>query len=571
MKTQAPLTPLPWKDLAAGSLVVLVALALRLMALGRDPLTPSEAHLALEALAWVQGRAWGAVSVPLYPWWTGALFFLTHASDFWARFWPAVLGSLLVLLPWAFFGETRWTYRLSLGLALALDPALVLASRAADGAMWAVPWAVVALALAARGRAVLALLAGLLALSGGPAGWWSLLVLAGTGAVVAASARRQGAFVCPRPPGSLPRRAWKPLAGAAWALLLGFGLYGPGWMAPFQSLMALWAAAKQVPFPWRLALGPFLAYQGPLVLLAWLLIRAGLLQTMPRWARWGLLLAVVAGGLWWLFPGRTPDLAVWVNLGLWPGVVWGLLRLRFATHRKEWAWLLTAFQGMMGVLLFTQGMWWLRDLGLLPVQAFGLRFALLTMAAMLVGLSLITWATVLPWEDVLHHALLAWVGLLLLGQVAGWARVWGPPAGRLWHREVTSPQVRDLQAEWTRWSLWTYGWPGTLKGLSTVTRYPELRWALRDAEVLWAAHPPLEVENPPDAVVTPRPKEARRGAEVFPFRLEKAYRGQDFLLRERIQPVFGPRDAVLWVFHLALPAVEGDHVVFWLREDLFFR
>ncbi len=573
METQSPASSSRVVDTVAAALVLGVAGLARFIALGRDPLTPSEAQLALEALAWVRGEAWGTVSVPLYPWWTGLLFFLHEANAFWARFWPALLGSGLALFPWVLFPRTRLRYRVALGLALALDPPLVMASRAADGAMWAVPWTIGAAALAMRGWTLAALLAALVALSAGPAGWWSLLVLS---LAWGWESRHRHipwfALFSTALKNSLTRGQVLALVGLGWILALGFGQYGPGWAAPFQSLVALVRQVLEAGFPGRTALAAFSAYQLPLILACLALTATGLTRTAPSPAHFGMRVAGVAGMLWWLFPGHRPEWAVWVNLGLWPSVVWAAWRLRPASRRALLAWLLTGLQFALGLLLISQTALWLYDAGTLPRSMLLWRVGLLILALLLVGLSLLTWSTLLPWLITLRHGLMALVLLLALGQAAGWARVIGPPAQRLWHPVVTSPQIRLLERTWNQWSLWVHGWPHTLQGISTVVERPELRWTLHRARHLdWLAHPPLNPDTVPQVVLTPGPQDPAHPGEAFPFRIQVNYRGQDFLLRERLQPFASLRDAWLWVFHLQPAPTTPEFVVFWLRADLFLH
>jgi len=84
---------------------------------------------------------------------TGLLFFLFGDSNAIARLWPALAGSLLVLLPWTFRGYlARYPAGriagLVLAFGLALDPGLVAASRLAGGPMLAAGFGLLALGFA---------------------------------------------------------------------------------------------------------------------------------------------------------------------------------------------------------------------------------------------------------------------------------------------------------------------------------------------------------------------------------------------------------------------------------------
>ncbi len=571
MDRQAHRTFPSWKDGWLVGLTGLLALGVRVIALGRDPLSPEEARLALEALAWTQGAARDLVAVPLYPWWTGLLFFLFEPNDFWARFWPALLGSLLVVAPWWVFPETPRSYKVALALVLALDPALVLASRTAHGAMWAIPWLLFAVGALRRGRTTLGLVLTLLALYGGWSGWWGLLLLAVAWGLWS---RLYGV----RPSWSLSIRA-APVVATAWVLFLGMGLYRPGLAGMFQSLLQGLADFAQ---GWSgfMALWPFLAYQGPL-LVAWLGVTLwDLRRDEPSGLRIAPWVALVAAVLWWLYPGREPGLAVWVNLGLWPGLVWGFLQLRpEAGQQRDLAWLLTLFHVGLWMLLFSQLALLIQEIGFGSGPFLLWRGALVVLAAFLLGLSGLTWTTLMEVQPVRTHVLLAFLFVMVLGQFSGWTRIWEPPSQRLWETEVSSSSLRALETTWQQWALWTHGRPEEMEGWSTVQGKPELRWALRWVRSLWwTASPPRQPTTLPEVLLTPKPAPpvAEDGRVLppvpeLPFDSPVPYRAQDFAVREQVLPFSQWSQGWLWVFHLQTVPTQQEEVLFWLRSDRFLE
>ncbi len=539
----------------------LLALAVRLAGLGRDPLTPEEARLALQALAWARGELLPqTAALPLYPWWTGGLFFLTQASEFWARGWPALLGAALTLVPW-FLGNLPLAVRAGLALALALDPALVLASRRADGAAWALPWALLLLVAVRHRRWTAASLAALLLLATGRHGWWALAVLA----TAAALWYLQG-----RLPHTRPQIRLQPevLLGSVWVALLGLGTYRAGLAAAFQGLVELIQGLSAPTWPLGMALWPFLAYQAPLVLTWLVLTRLGMRDHEPEPLPWAPALALAAALLWLVYPGRTPEFAIWVNLGLWPGVVWGtyrVLTLHRPSSRPLLAWLLTGLHVSLWFLFFLNLALSLRDFGLTLAWW---RAALGFLALLLLGISLTTWNTLVGPSTALRHSLLAFLAVMALAQGAGWARVLDAPQNRLWRRTVTPATYWDLQATWREWSLWRHGWPDHLQALSTVTETPQLRWALRNARrVGWSTAPPLDLQPLPEAVFTLAPEDPTE-SPTLPFRAPVPYRGQAFAIQLRVKPWTGWTQGFTWLFHLTEPDVTARYVIFWLREDL---
>lgn len=539
--------------------IFLLALAVRLAGLGREPLTPQEAELALQALAWLQeGRLASLPRIPLYPWWTGLGFFLTQPTDFWARWWPALLGAALTLVPWLLPGSLPRTVRAGLALAWALDPALILASRQADGPTWALVWALLLLVALYHRRPTLSLFLLVLMLSAGRAGWWSLLVMG----LALALWRLQG-LAQPAPPLRLQP---VPLLALVWVALFGLGLYPMGLGGLFQGLVDLVQDLARNPWPLSMALWPLLAYQAPLVMLWLVFTRGGLRTHEPEPLNRAPALALAAAALWLLYPGRSPDLAVWLNLALWPGVVWGVyqgLPLSALRRASLGAWLLTGLHLALWFLLALQVALLIQDLGL-PTSL--LRAGLVGLTLALLVLSGFTWRTFLPAAQVRRHVLLALLLAALLAQVAGWARVLGPAQDRLWSSVVAAYNLRDLQTTWRNWSLWRYGWPDQLQGLSTLPNTPEVAWALRNARLTWSPTPPLVLTTPPEAVLTPAP--APGEPAQLPFTTTFLYRGQSFPFRLQLQPWETTRQGLLWLFHLQPARVQSQKLVLWLREDL---
>lgn len=125
-------------------LAFLLALALRFAALARLPLNDQEAALALQSLSVARGTPIELGPQPGYVMLTGALFFLTQATNFTARFWPALAGSLLAIAPFFFRRSLGRGAALFLAFALALDPALAALSREANSSILALTFVLLA-------------------------------------------------------------------------------------------------------------------------------------------------------------------------------------------------------------------------------------------------------------------------------------------------------------------------------------------------------------------------------------------------------------------------------------------
>lgn len=137
--------PFPWLTVEMAVYAGLVALALgvRLAALGRFPLSLSEADTALAAWRAAQGDAWRPEAYsPLLLNANLLLFWLTRASDGAARLLPALAGSALVALPFAVRRTVGRTAALIMAVLLAFAPSWVYFSRTNA-------WPIVAAALTA--------------------------------------------------------------------------------------------------------------------------------------------------------------------------------------------------------------------------------------------------------------------------------------------------------------------------------------------------------------------------------------------------------------------------------------
>src|SRR4030042_5456640 len=88
-------------------LAFLLALFLRLFQLGAAPLSEVEAGWALQALSLAQGQSAAFGPQPAYIILTSQFFSIFGDTNFLARFFPALSGSLLVWLP--FFLDRKST------------------------------------------------------------------------------------------------------------------------------------------------------------------------------------------------------------------------------------------------------------------------------------------------------------------------------------------------------------------------------------------------------------------------------------------------------------------------------
>jgi len=169
---------------AVYAVILITALALRFLALGKMPLNNTEAHLALEALNISRGNDVVISGQPGYVSLTAIVFSLFNDSNFIARLWPALVGSLIVLLPPLFRDRIGNTESAVLSLLLAFDPFLITISRSANGSIFALVGLVAGIGFWRKNKPVYAGIGFGLALLGG-VDLWSGLIAAGLAFLIA--------------------------------------------------------------------------------------------------------------------------------------------------------------------------------------------------------------------------------------------------------------------------------------------------------------------------------------------------------------------------------------------------
>ncbi|HEY9076927.1 MAG TPA: hypothetical protein VIO61_10355 [Anaerolineaceae bacterium] len=156
-------------------LACLIALVIRLIYLERLPLTDSEATLALQALRLARGEQVILSYEPAYLFLTTLINFLFSATNFSARIFPALAGTLLVFVPWFFKDLIGKRPAIILSFFLALDPGLIAISREANGTIFAITFLFLGIGFLRHGCIRLSGASLTLALLGGPGVWGGLL------------------------------------------------------------------------------------------------------------------------------------------------------------------------------------------------------------------------------------------------------------------------------------------------------------------------------------------------------------------------------------------------------------
>ncbi|HVN54089.1 MAG TPA: hypothetical protein VMT46_07140 [Anaerolineaceae bacterium] len=553
-------------------LALTLALAVRFIWLDAAPLTDQEAGWALQALHLAGDRSALIGAQPGYVLATSQLFMFGLDSDFLARFWPALAGSLLAITPYFFRRLLGKEPALLLAFGLAVDPGLVALSRQAGGPMLAGAFLMLALGAGYAGRMVWAGIFAGLALLGGPTLWPGLLGLGLAGLIYRFVERRKADEEGAAEEAVPSLLAWPELrtaaAAAAGTLLVVGTLFfqvprGIGAIsASLAAYLAGWGGPEGMPAGiWLLT--PVLYQPVAVIFGFWgglrsLFSRSNMDRFLSIW-----LLAAFALGLF--YPGRQPSDLAWVILPLW-----GLAAREILRHMSLDPELRYSTLGVMALTVVLQAFEALNLARLISNLAVGLpnqgypQFWV-SIAAGLTLLIFLVYLVAWGWSMRAAGRGFLWGNLVMLGiytlgctaSAAGW-RV--PRTTELWQTSPLPQNVDLLTSSIADLSRWNTSQPNELDVVVAGLDSPALRWALRsDPRVESVAALPGGMRSA--IVITP-------GDQQQPV-LASAYRGQNVLLS--LSPnwaSFTVLDWLNWVIFRVSPGTQ-QKVILWARSDLF--
>ncbi|MBN2387004.1 MAG: hypothetical protein JXB85_08285 [Anaerolineales bacterium] len=554
------------------ALVLTAAAGMRFLHLGALPLSDFEAQGALQALRSVAGEHPLIGANALYIHLTAVLFYFFEASNFLARFWPALAGASLVLVPYALRGRLGRLPALVLAVGLAVDPGLAALSRLANGpilAVAAILWA--AVAWQQKRDALVGVCAGLALLSG-PAAWLGLVGL------LLAWGLSQAFALRPRPgeekgespaDGEQARRS----AGPDWAALRPALIWGGGTVLLAGTLLSLSPGGLAAPFTalaeyvqgwWTLsdvslrqvlialpAYAPLALVFGLVAVVRGIVGREELSRLLGLWVLTAFLLALV-------YPAhQVADLA-WMLIPLWT-----LAALEFGRHfdfagRNRWE--LAGAITLVLALLTSIWFFALNLVGLDLALEFG-RVRLLILVGLLLLLAVALLLVAYGWSTDMARLGAVWGGgamlfFLTIAALTGATGVRQPLTVEMWSPGPRTAQADLLLETVEQVSTWNTSYPNRLPLAIVGVDSPALRWLLRgrSVEELTA----LPIDRTPAMLVTP----------VTQLDLVAAYRGQDFVWVESPDWDRASSNAWLrWYLVRQMPVTPQD-VILWVRSDL---
>jgi hypothetical protein len=564
-----------------------LGLFVRFLDLGKAPLSDFEAGWALQALQVGRGSANGQLLAigpqPVYVLLTGVFFYLSNATNFLARFWPAAVGASLVLLPYFFRRQLGRIAALVLAFGFALDPGLVTISRLAGGPMLGLGLSLLALTAWYFHKPVIAgLFGGLVLLSG------VSLINGLLGFVLAMTVTHLLWGLPPRsePPAipnlfnsnqSSDQTSWKSLVWLAVITLVLVGtlfLQVPqglaGWLETIPGYLSGWVNSSGVSVSRLLAV---LVFYQPLALLFGLIaiwrlffrpvqqdIEVGSGENRSLDYRWVVFWFVFSLLLWVIYPARQVYDLVWVLVPLW---VLAALELGRYLPENDGLWVSLA---QASVLLVLMALFWLTLAGLaqapLTSPGTGLRYSILggilVLGILTSGLVTLGWS----WNVARRGAvwgLSGALGLYVLSCMWGAAQLNPNQPQELWAPGSGTGQVTLMLQTLGDLSEWNTGFRQSID-VTAPQDIPSLQWALRDyAKVSYVNSP--SGSDQPSVVFT---REGDQSPE-----LAAAYRGQDFVWW--VNPDWDgalPLELERWITYHQAP-VQDVHLILWARTNLF--
>lgn len=563
-------------------LAFLIGLAFRLIQLGASPLNDSEATLALQALHIAEGTRSLLAPQPAYILLTSILFLVFEGTNFMARLLPALVGSAMVFTPFLFREQLKPRPALILAFLFAVDPGLVALSRLAGGTILAVGFTLFAWGMWINRRLIPAGIFAGLALLSGTSFWMGLVGLGLAWLFIRGLETRFSADQSPASEPQPPEPAQASpttipntqLRSSLLALVITLILAGTlfflvpnglsAWVSSLTAYLAGWASST-VMTPGR-TFFTLLVYEPLGLFFAVISLIRGYRSGSQRIIRLSIWLGVAL--LLAVFYRQAGELA-WAILPLLALAALEISRVLNVLHseRLEVGVVTTALLILLAYIWFD-----IAAIGLDPFNQFvasvpvlgsiqNPRYAILYGALGILVLCILFvafgWSTRIAWLGT-EWAFLIFLAIYSLGAAWGGSGVRSRNGVELWMLDQKPAQADLLVQSIREVSEMSLGddlsQPVTLVGIDSSS----LEWALREhaLERVSALDPQA---TPPLLITTPMDN----------LNLPAAYRGQDFIWRQRVLYETMQRpEWWRWLVNRQLPR-EDEIIILWARDDLF--
>ena len=529
--------------------------------LGQPFLDNVEANVALGIREMVMGQS-GVVTQPLYSQLTGVLFWLFEDTNFLVRLLPAFAGGLLVLFPWFLGNSITDRQKLILSVGLALDPALIAASKTGSSLILAVfAMAAVLLAFSKKQPVLLGVSFAALLLTGSYF-LTGLIILAVTLLWMLRKSDRSEELKQ-----DMLRSGWEKTLfsfATSYALMASFGFLQPsGIGAGFQDIARLLGNSD----PYRVPVGvgaiifALVIYElFPLVVnILSITVYRREITALPafclRWIVVGLVVIL-------LNANRTALDLVWISIPLWMVASFGIEKMVSGIEKIQPLAVAAAsfYLLLLGFVLFT----WVGAVNIeFDPQRLLIRVGLIVGGLLLVMISY--WLTRFSWDiKTANQGLLIGVGgvLLLFGLLTqSWHSAnWGDqPQNELWRMGSYPVDADRLLVSIEDISEMNRGRRQGQEVLMFALDLPSVEWHLRQQKVSNVIN--MSGASAPDMILSDM---------VEPEFWSAEYTGQDFLLGATPDwSLLNWREWQKWIIFRDLPVYSQEWGILWVRTDLF--
>ena len=564
MKKQTSIT----NEMFLYSLIFFLAVFVRLALLGRTPLMESEASWAYQAWQIWKGESNNLGSLVSYLSITEGLFSIFGSSNFIARFWPALAGSILIWVPYYSRNTIGRIPALLMALGLAFDPALVSISRVAGSPIPALVFLLLAGLFFHYYKFSWSIVFLIMGVFSGPDFWLGVIVLGITLVIISTlnyldlSSYWKDRFQ------KLGLRSKKPDLSLFDFLipLLFFFVVGTFFFSQPVGLSA-WAAAFPEFFQgWIQPSGVgILKILGALAIFNPLILLFGGLGYIISWIRndhigkintvW----FVIALILILVYPGRQTDNLIWVVIPLWVSTARELVRLNDLYESK---WFTSSLSGLVAVLFVLN---WLTFTGMIfqggNQRAVILQLGLIAASLALVVVAMSIVASEWSWPAAIKGFAVGTAGVLVVYAIASMSQGAYLKAGdprSLWTPGTGSGQMDLLLETVSEISVTETGRRDSIEG-AAFDSSSALLWTIRDMENI--QHYETYDPNILAPVIITR--------EIDNYAVpQDLYRGQDFILLTRPDwmNVFPDN----WISYIAFREgpLKNENIIIWVRNDL---
>ena len=540
----------------------ILALGFRFVRLGSSPLDDREAGIALQALAAAEGTETEFGAFMSIVGLTGLDFFILSTSNFLARFWSALLGALIVFLPFLFRERLGHWPAVIASFLLAISPEMVGLSRIIGSPMVAVSCLLLSLGLIVQHKPRLSGILFALSLMSGESFWMGLIILGLSWLISKKLIPEFNIF-------SLPQHSEKEFSWLKFGIAFGFTilivstsffLAPAGLSGVFSGLVSfILGFTNGYVNPYYLLLLPLLGYAGAsLIFGVWggvrgIITRDPLDTSLLIWFQVGL-------AIFLLYPGSKPADILWVTLPLW------ILTARFFFH----AWRfpetsrLVVFVTILVVVVLSAFM--LIALRTLVRPDLDQQQQLNTLIALIGGLVLIVVVLLLVnfgWrEEVSLSGLL--IGLLvvivftLTSLSVNTTSLGSDNLHNLWYPKQPQLSTKWLMVSIDRISDWNESGGGTVDIAVSDFETPGMAWILRGRKITNFV-PYLTPQSQSGIVITDDQSDPE---------LINSYRGQDLVWsREVLWEEMTPFQYLNWLVTQKAP-IRTRQIILWVRTDL---